>query len=1226
MYLIRFLFIFLVSSLFMAAPALAQKKTKPKYPSLFWEITGNGLKKPSYLFGTMHVSSKMAFHLSDSFYIAIKNVDAVALELNPDHWQPEMVSLNQLRDNYTAFTTEQGKDLLTENDFRITDYINELKIALSSEPAVVNNLLYRTYKQQEDFEEDTFLDLYIFQTGRKLGKRASGVENFYETEKLIMQAYVDMAKEKKKSRDGDADSRYNINEKLQDAYRQGNLDLLDSLDLLTESSMAFREKFIYARNVIQANSIDTILKTSSLFAGVGASHLPGERGVIELLRKKGYRLRPIFMTDKDAAQKEEIDKLKVPVQFSRQVADDSAYSVAMPGPLFKMEDEYQLLDRRQYADMHNGTYYIVTRVSAHGPFLGLGEKDHLKKVDSLLYENIPGKIISKKAVTVNGHPGFDISNRTRRGDLQRNLIVVTDYEIFLFKMSGKENYVNGPEAEQFFSSIRINDPQGTGEAFNATGGAFSIRFPQAPHVAYDKGGYLARNRWEYEAKDSRTGDAYLVLKKTVNNFGFIEEDTFDLSLIEESFRDPEKFSSQEMRKTTVYERYPCLEVKEKQKDGTYVLARYLVRGPHYYVVAVKTKNGTGDFSSYFNSFHFTGWQYPSFTSYEDTFMRFKVISPVTPLIPNDMRKAIEDAAQSMQQANTPSYSAYWPKATVASFRSDTTGELVSVFIREYPKYYYSDDSARFWKAEADNLADKEDMILFSREEIAAGKGLRAFHVILRDTNSSRTIEKLLLLSNQFSCTLQAMGDTVSGHSSFISRFFDSFLPLERREARNIFDDRLTVFFDDLFSKDSALHAGARQVIPSVYFGEKGIPKILNAINRLSISDKDYFEIKARLIAELGYIKDTTRPQVVEALRRIYDQTADTSLFRNEVFQALARHHTRDAYALLKELLIQDPPVFEDSYEYSGLFESIGDSVLLARELFPDVLQLLTLEDYKEPVLTLLVNMVDSGVLKAADYESYFTKLYFDAKVELKKQQAKDEKLMEKENKKEDENETDSYDDYSYGDAALDNYCVLLMPFYDKNSSVQKYFEKLLLSRDPSVRLNAAVLLLRNHKPVADSVLTKLAGDDRYSASLFTRLEKISQAGLFPAAYRNQQHLARGILLADKGLDKVDSVFFLSRQKAGYGNKRGFVYFYKYRVKKEDDWKIGISGLQPLNEKEVSSDDKLTSMTDKKIRADEPLEVQLQQQLKKMLFALHHSAANFYSGGDYLNSILQYMRR
>jgi len=83
--------------------ALGQKSQSKKYPSLFWEITGNGLAKPSYLFGTMHVSSKMVFHLSDSFYYAMKNVDAVALELNPDLWQGQMVNLDRLKQNYANF-------------------------------------------------------------------------------------------------------------------------------------------------------------------------------------------------------------------------------------------------------------------------------------------------------------------------------------------------------------------------------------------------------------------------------------------------------------------------------------------------------------------------------------------------------------------------------------------------------------------------------------------------------------------------------------------------------------------------------------------------------------------------------------------------------------------------------------------------------------------------------------------------------------------------------------------------------------------------------------------------------------------------------------------------------------------------------------------------------------------------------------------------------------------
>jgi len=256
-----------------------------------WEISGNGLQKASYLFGTMHVSNKLAFHLSDSFYYALKQVDAVALELNPDLWQAQMVRLARLNDNFAHFSQPGGNQFLYESSFKITHYEDQLKAALSTEPPVVNSLLYRSYKVQEDFEEDTFLDLYIFQAGRKLGKTAAGVEDYYESEKLVMEAYRDMANEKKKkSFDLDGESVSSLIQKLQQAYRNGDLDLMDSLDNKMEKSIAFREKFLYRRNEIQANSIDSIIKMQSLFVGVGAAHLPGERGVIELLKKMGYTL------------------------------------------------------------------------------------------------------------------------------------------------------------------------------------------------------------------------------------------------------------------------------------------------------------------------------------------------------------------------------------------------------------------------------------------------------------------------------------------------------------------------------------------------------------------------------------------------------------------------------------------------------------------------------------------------------------------------------------------------------------------------------------------------------------------------------------------------------------------------------------------------------------------------------------------------------------------------
>ena len=1205
--------------LFCAVSVSAQKKTAAKYPSLLWEITGNGLSKPSFLFGTMHVSSKLVFHLSDSFYLSLKSVDAVALELNPDTWQGEMLTINNIKENYAEFAGAPRSNYLTQNSFRIDAYEDELKAAMSSEPTIVNSLLYRSYKAKEDFEEDTFLDLYIYQTGKKLGKRATAVENYFETEKIVMEAYADMAAEKKRRyTDTDGESRYDIVEKTHDAYRRGDLDLMDSLDRMMDRSKAFTEKFLFKRNEIQANSIDTIMKKSSLFVGVGAAHLPGPRGVIELLRKMGYILRPIPMTDRDATQKDVVDKMKVPVNFTIQTAEDGFFSVAMPGPLFKLSGEYQKLDRRQYSDMANGAFYLVTRVKTHAAFLGQTEKDVFNKVDSILYENIPGKILSKKIIRKNGYTGFDISNRTRRGDLQRYNIFITPFEVLFFKISGKENYVDGAEAEQFFSSVKLKEELHGPVNYQPAHGEFSVKFPQQPAVYLNNTNAEMGSRWEYEAIDKSTGDAFIILKKSIYNFRFLDDDNFELGLIEESFRNPDQFEKQLSREQKNFKGYPSLDVKEKQKDGSTVHARYIIKGPHYYVIAAKSKNKKADFGVYFNTFNFIPFTYKAASVYVDTFMHFTVNSPIAPEINNEIRSITENATGNMSNGNNASgYFSYWPKAKNGVFKSEVTGEMINISIQEYPTYFYAKDSATFLADEMKTYFENSGLVLHKTDTINLINHVIGFRFSLRDTGSSRTVNRILMFKDNYSYSVVTLSDTLSSESSFISSFFNSIAPAEKKTGRSIYENRQDKFFTDLFSKDSITQKRAQQSITNIYFNEKSVPQITTAIERLNLSDKDYFDSKVKLIAELGFIKDTTHPVVVNLLKKIYERTADTGVFQNEVFKALARHKTKNAYTLFKELILQEPPVFSDNYEYSSMFRNLGDSLLLARDLFPDLLQLSSLSDYKENVINLLVTLVDSNLVKAADYESYFTKIYFDAKVELKKLLIKDEKILEKELMKEDEGNKRNYSDFGrYSKNDLYDYSVLLIPFYEKRKNVQLYFERLLQSREPGVRMTAALLLLRNNIPVADSILTKLAAEDQYRSRLYAKLEKANRLDKFPATYKTQLDIARSFLIADKIYNKIDSVEFIKKQAVVYLDKKGVVYFFKYRVNKEDDWKIGISGLQPDDERNIFTDDKLTSMTDKKIIKDKPMDEQLQHQLKKVLFSFHPSARNFYGNNDY----------
>ena len=145
---------------------------------------------------------------------------------------------------------------------------------------------------------------------------------------------------------------------------------------------------------------------------------------------------------------------------------------------------------------------------------------------------------------------------------------------------------------------------------------------------------------------------------------------------------------------------------------------------------------------------------------------------------------------------------------------------------------------------------------------------------------------------------------------------------------------------------------------------------------------------------------------------------------------------KTSYASLKNLLLQDPPLFDDYDDYNDFFEKFEDSLQLTRSLFPEILQLTTIEDYKEPVIDLLATLLDSGFIQAKDYEEYFSKIYFDAKIEMKKQQNAEEKLLEQQSQKnfnEDKPAMIFIQTDNYNASDVDEYAALLLPFYDSNS-------------------------------------------------------------------------------------------------------------------------------------------------------------------------------------------------
>ncbi len=1198
--------------------SFTQTQHAQKYQGLLWEISGNGLKKPSYLFGTMHVSSKMVFHLADSFYYALQNVNAVAIELNPEVWQVEMVKLDVLQKNFKNFSQVSANDYLNEKSFKIDDYEDELKTALQSEPTIVNGLLYRSYKAKEDFEEDTFLDLYIYQTAKKLGKITTGVEDYFTTEKTVLEAYADMAKEKKKASDRSNESPYEIEKKVEDAYRRGDLDLLDSLEIILQGSEAFRNKFLLKRNEIQANSIDTILKKNSLFAAVGAAHLPGEKGVIELLRKMGYRLRPVKLVYKNALRQNEIDQKKVPVLFSKQFAADSLFSVEVPGNLYKLSSDYSGLDRRQYADMTNGAYYLVTRVQTYSAFNGSSEKAVYDKLDSLLYENIPGKIISKTPIKRNGYSGINLINKTRRGDIQRYQLFVTPHEVLIFKMGGKETYVNGPEAEKYFSSIQLKPITNGPVVFEPASGGFKVSLPEIPHQSMNNTMADGIERLEYEANDKANGNAYLILKKTVSNFNFLDEDSFDIKLPNESFKNSEFAKGKEQKIKRDVAIVPSLDVSQLLKDGSFARIKVILKGPHYYLLAAKGKDSTADFSKFFSSFQTTPFKYGKPGMFVDTFLHFTVMTPVVPELEQNFRALIDNISSSALYG-AGEKEPYWPKEKIATFNSEETGEAISVRMQAIPRYFQMRDSASFVRNEINDYLNDGDMVLSSIDSSTLDQQTKAYRFTISDTNTSRIIYRMFIYNKSRLYRIVTMGDSSGIKSDFVKTFFSTFQPQSDSSDADGPLNKKDQLFADIKSTDSATHSRAMIAFPNIYFSKDDIPALTSLIKNAKYSDKDYFDMKINAIRELGYIKGKgSEALIAKSLKEIYENTADTAIFQNAVIRALAKNKTKESYDLLKELITADPPLFENSYDYSSFFADIDDSLLLAKKLFPSMLHLSSIDDYKDEVMSLLVALVDSNLLAGKDYKDFYTSIYFDAQIALKKQQAKDENRMKIESKQDDGNDDDNsevLESYS-PDYKLDEFATLLMPYYEKETSVKKFIEKLLNSKDQSARLTAVVALLKNNKTVPDSILNSIASNDKFRATLYGALKEINRENRFPLADKKQQLIARSLLFVTGSFSKIDSIELVSSRSATYGINSGMVYFYKYRVKKEDSWKSAFSGLQPSDLNAVDINNDYTKFTDKKLDYESPESDQFEKEFEKMVILSHKSGRNFFISNDY----------
>lgn len=265
--------------------------------SLLWRVSGNGLAKPSYLFGTMHIICANDIVLSDSLKSAIKNADNVYLELAMDDMIGmlfgAMAHINMRNDTTLS-------DLLSAEDYaKVKDHFENnfngllpFKMMEKFKPFFTASLLAQ---QGMECESPTSMETLIMNEAKESDKGIKGLEtveyqlSIFDSIPYKVQAgqLVKMIADNGKTGD---DGEMEV---LTNAYRNQELNKLDQLTKKDPSINAYADLLLYSRNRNWAAKLQELMTSKSLVIAVGAGHLPGDQGVINLLRKAGYKVEPV---------------------------------------------------------------------------------------------------------------------------------------------------------------------------------------------------------------------------------------------------------------------------------------------------------------------------------------------------------------------------------------------------------------------------------------------------------------------------------------------------------------------------------------------------------------------------------------------------------------------------------------------------------------------------------------------------------------------------------------------------------------------------------------------------------------------------------------------------------------------------------------------------------------------------------------------------------------------
>ena len=261
--------------------------------SLLWKITGNGLTAPSYLYGTVHITCDAT--LEKPTIDAITNTAQLYLELDMDDpgMQMTMMQGMMMKDGKTM------KSMMSEADYKMVDaYFTEklgmgLGMLNTMKPVMLSTLVLPSLMDCPMQSVETEL----MKVNTAQNKEVLGLESIQEQmavfDAIPYQVQVDELV--KSVRNKFVDDKKEL-DKMYTVYKAKDIDAMQKMTAESENKITsdYQDDMLNNRNAKWIPKIESIAKEKPTFFGVGAAHLGGEKGVIALLRKKGYKVEPVL--------------------------------------------------------------------------------------------------------------------------------------------------------------------------------------------------------------------------------------------------------------------------------------------------------------------------------------------------------------------------------------------------------------------------------------------------------------------------------------------------------------------------------------------------------------------------------------------------------------------------------------------------------------------------------------------------------------------------------------------------------------------------------------------------------------------------------------------------------------------------------------------------------------------------------------------------------------------